>query len=150
MSFQHHMIAVTGSAGAGTSTAREVFVHICSNVGVTPGVIEGNSFRKYTRAEMYDRIKVPNIFGRRMTHFSPEKKLFECLEKLFREYGEQSTGHKRLYPHTEEEAIDNSFNIKTNQFVMPADKMVYVIETLLTPIIRLLVDVRMDLKQQVG
>ena len=70
MSAQHPIIAVTGSSGAGTSTVREAFEFIFSTLGVTPVVIEGDSFHKYTRTEMYERIKVPDLFGRRMTHFS--------------------------------------------------------------------------------
>lgn len=104
MSAQHPIIAVTGSSGAGTSTVREAFEHIFAEIGVNPVVIEGDSFQKYTRAEMYERIKVPDLFGRRMTHFAPEGNLLERLDQLFRDYSETGTGEKRLYLHSEEEA----------------------------------------------
>lgn len=104
MSAQHPIIAVTGSSGAGTSTVREAFEYIFAKLGVNPVVIEGDSFHKYTRAEMYERIKVPDIFGRRMTHFSPEGNLLDRLDQLFRDYSETGTGEKRLYIHSEEEA----------------------------------------------
>lgn len=104
MSAQHPIIAVTGSSGAGTSTVREAFEHIFAEIGVNPVVIEGDSFQKYTRAEMYERIKAPDLFGRRMTHFAPEGNLLERLDQLFRDYSETGTGEKRLYLHSEEEA----------------------------------------------
>ena len=297
MSAQHPIIAVTGSSGAGTTTVREAFEHIFSNIAISPVVVEGDSFHKYTRAEMYERIKVPDLFGRRMTHFAPEGNLLKELDQLFRDYSENGTGQKRLYLHSDEEAaaypdlkrgeytpwepippgsdllfyeglhgglvtedydiaqhvdlligvapttnlewiqkihrdsaqrgyshakvistivrrmpdyvtyispqfsitdvnfqrvpiidtanpfdvqeipalheslvivhirhpekftlsidelreqIDNSFNIKPNQLVMPAEKMVFAMETLLTPIIKMLVEKRAGLKQQVG
>lgn len=105
MSVEHPIIAVTGSSGAGTSTVREAFEYIFTNLGVTPVVIEGDSFHKFTRAEMDERIKIPDLFGRRMTHFSPDANHFDLLEKLFREYSLTGTGEKRIYLHSEEEAI---------------------------------------------
>jgi len=48
------------------------------------------------------------------------------------------------------EKIENSYNIKPNQLVMPAEKMVFAMETLLTPVINMLVEKRADLKSQVG
>ena len=104
MSVKHPIIVVTGSSGAGTSTVREAFEYIFTDIGVNPAVIEGDSFHKYTRAEMYERIKVPDLFGRRMTHFSPEGNHFDRLEKLFNEYSLNGTGEKRIYLHNEEEA----------------------------------------------
>jgi len=104
MSVEHPIIAVTGSSGAGTSTVREAFEYIFTDIGVNPTVIEGDSFHKYTRAEMYERIKVPDLFGRRMTHFSPDGNHFDRLEKLFNEYSLSGTGEKRIYLHNEEEA----------------------------------------------
>ncbi|MDH3609558.1 MAG: phosphoribulokinase [Gammaproteobacteria bacterium] len=104
MSVEHPIIAVTGSSGAGTSTVREAFENIFTDIGVNPAVIEGDSFHKYTRSEMYERIKVPDLFGRRLTHFSPDGNHFDRLEKLFNEYSLSGTGEKRLYLHNEEEA----------------------------------------------
>ncbi len=104
MSIAHPIIAVTGSSGAGTSTVREAFEYIFTNIGVTPAVIEGDSFHKFTRAEMYERVKVPDLFGRRMTHFSPDGNHLDRLEELFAEYAQAGTGEKRIYLHSEEEA----------------------------------------------
>ena len=104
MSIEHPIVAVTGSSGAGTSTVREAFEYIFTNISVNPVVIEGDSFHKFTRAEMYDRIKVPDLFGRRMTHFSPDGNYLDRLEQLFCEYSKTGTGEKRIYLHTDEEA----------------------------------------------
>lgn len=104
MSVAHPIIAVTGSSGAGTSTVREAFEYIFTSIGVTPTIIEGDSFHKFTHAEMNERIKVPDLFGRRMTHFSPDGNHIDRLEQLFREYSHTGTGEKRIYLHTEEEA----------------------------------------------
>ena len=104
MSIAHPIIAVTGSSGAGTSTVREAFEYIFTNIGVTPAVIEGDSFHKFTRSEMHERIKVPDLFGRRMTHFSPDGNHLDRLEQLFADYAETGTGEKRIYLHSEEEA----------------------------------------------
>lgn len=104
MSAQHPIIAVTGSSGAGTTTVSEAFEHIFADLGVSPAVVEGDSFHKYSSAEMYERIKVPDLFGRRMTHFAPDGNLLDRLDGLFRSYGEKGTGQKRQYLHSDEEA----------------------------------------------
>jgi len=104
MSIEHPIIAVTGSSGAGTSTVREAFEYIFTNIDVSPVVIEGDSFHKFTRTEMYERIKAPDLFGLRMTHFSPEGNHIDRLERLFREYSETGIGEKRMYLHSDEEA----------------------------------------------
>lgn len=104
MSIQHPIVAVTGSSGAGTTTVREAFEYIFTDIGVNPAVIEGDSFHKFTRAEMYERLNVPDLFGRRMTHFSPDGNHLDKLEQLFRDYANTGKGEKRLYLHTDEEA----------------------------------------------
>ncbi len=104
MSAQHPIITVTGSSGAGTSTVREAFERIFASIGVVPVVVEGDSFHKFTRAEMNERIKVPDLFGRRMTHFAPDGNLLDRLDELFKDYGQFGSGEKRLYLHSEEEA----------------------------------------------
>ncbi len=48
------------------------------------------------------------------------------------------------------EQIENLFNIKPKQLAMPAEKMAFAIETLLIPIIKMLLEKRTNLKRQVG
>ena len=105
MSIQHPIVAVTGSSGAGTTTVREAFEYIFTDIGVNPAVIEGDSFHKFTREEMYERLKVPDLFGRRMTHFSPDGNHLDRLAQLFSDYAKTGNGEKRIYLHTDEEAV---------------------------------------------
>ncbi len=67
-------------------------------------VIEGDIFYKFTRAEMYERIIFPDLFGHRMTHFSPDGNLLDRLGQLFCDHGESETGQMWLYLHSEEAA----------------------------------------------
>ena len=57
MSKQHPIIAVTGSSGAGTSSAKTAFEHIFFRLGVNPAIIEGDSFHRFDRNEMQQRIE---------------------------------------------------------------------------------------------
>ncbi len=104
MSKKHPIVAVTGSSGAGTSTVKSAFEHIFLREGINPVVIEGDSFHRYTRAEMIEAIKRAEKEDRSLSHFGAEANLFDKLEELFRSYGKSGTGKKRLYLHTQEEA----------------------------------------------
>ena len=52
MSSQHPIVAVTGSSGAGTSTVKRAFEHIFAREGITPAVVEGDSYHRYERGPM--------------------------------------------------------------------------------------------------
>jgi len=58
MSKQHPIVAVTGSSGAGTSTVKRAFEHIFYRDGVTPAIIEGDSFHRYDSVGMRDAVSV--------------------------------------------------------------------------------------------
>ncbi|MGI8740337.1 MAG: phosphoribulokinase [Gammaproteobacteria bacterium] len=103
MSKKHPIVAVTGSSGAGTSTVKNAFEHIFLREGINPVVIEGDSFHRYTRIEMGEAIKRAEREGRSLSHFGAEANLFDRLEDLFRNYGKNGTGKRRLYLHSEEE-----------------------------------------------
>ena len=47
MSKLHPIVAVTGSSGAGTSTVKRAFEHIFTREGITPAVVEGDSYHRY-------------------------------------------------------------------------------------------------------
>ena len=105
MSAKHPIIAITGSSGAGTTSVMRTFEQIFRREGVKAAFIEGDSFHRYDRAEM--KQKMAEELGRgnhRFSHFGPEANLFEELERLFREYGESGNGRRRQYLHDEEEA----------------------------------------------
>ena len=48
------------------------------------------------------------------------------------------------------ERIQNSFSIKSNQLIMPAEKMVFAMELLLTPVINTLLGKHSVAKSQTG
>ena len=104
MSDKHPIVAVTGSSGAGTTTVKRAFEHIFRKEEISPVVIEGDSFHRYNRVEMREAIRKAHEEGRVMSHFGPEGNLFDKLAELFRNYGHDGTGQKRLYLHSLEEA----------------------------------------------
>lgn len=118
MSRKHPIIAITGSSGAGTSTVKEAFSHMFRREGITPAVIEGDSFHRYNRAEMARKVAEAEREGcRAFSHFGPDANLFGELEALFRSYGESGGGRRRLYLHNEEEAAAFAeLDLKPGQF----------------------------------
>ncbi|MES9938281.1 MAG: phosphoribulokinase, partial [Sedimenticola sp.] len=102
MSKKHPIVAVTGSSGAGTTTVKRAFEHIFYRDGITPAVIEGDSFHRYDRAEMRGKM------AEGMSHFGPEANRFDKLEELFKTYGETGGGEKRYYLHSPEEADEHN------------------------------------------
>ena len=106
MSMKHPIIAVTGSSGAGTTTVTHTFEAIFHRENVNAAIVEGDSFHRYTRAEMKILIEDAEREGKRgISHFGPEANLLPELETLFRAYGEAATGRRRYYIHNEAEAM---------------------------------------------
>lgn len=104
MSLRHPIIAVTGSSGAGTSTAKRVFERIFAELGLKAAFVEGDSFHAYEREHWRQMVERARIRGENLSLFGSQGNLFGRLEALFREYGESGTGMVRRYLHTEEEA----------------------------------------------
>ncbi|HUW78263.1 MAG TPA: phosphoribulokinase, partial [Candidatus Nanopelagicaceae bacterium] len=105
MSQKHPIIAVTGSSGAGTTTVKVSFQHIFRREGINAHVIEGDSFHRYNRVEMRDRMAEAEMAGRKhLSHFGPEANLLTELESLFETYGRTGAGESRLYLHDDVEA----------------------------------------------
>jgi phosphoribulokinase len=105
MSVKHPIIAITGSSGAGTTSVMRTFEQIFRREKVNAGFIEGDSFHRYGRAEMKQKIAEELARGNhRFSHFGAEANLFEELETLFREYAEDGRGKFRKYLHNDEEA----------------------------------------------
>jgi phosphoribulokinase len=105
MSRKYPIVAVTGSSGAGTSAVHATFEALLEAESINAAYVEGDSFHKYERDEMRKLTdEWERTAGRAISHFGPEANLFEELEALFREYGEQGTGTTRLYLHNEERA----------------------------------------------
>ena len=105
MSKQHPVVAVTGSSGAGTTTVKTAFEHIFRRLDVTPSVIEGDSFHRYSRTEMGTAIADARSRGENISHFGPDANLLCDLARLFKEFGDTGSGKRRYYVHNEDEAL---------------------------------------------
>jgi len=105
MSVKHPIIAITGSSGAGTTSVMRTFDQIFRREGVDAAFLEGDSFHRYDRAEMKERMAEELARGNQhFSHFGPEANLFEELAALFKGYGETGRGRRRRYLHDDEEA----------------------------------------------
>jgi phosphoribulokinase len=105
VSARYPIIAVTGSSGSGTSSARAVFERLFADLGLQAAFVEGDSFHAYDREQMRAVLERARIRGENFSHFGPAANLWDRLEALFREFGESGTGSVRRYLHTESEAI---------------------------------------------
>jgi phosphoribulokinase len=105
MSAKHPIIAVTGSSGAGTTSVTRTFNWIFRRERINAVLIEGDSFHRYNRVEMKDKLAEASSRGdHHFSHFGPANNLFEELEGLFRGYAETGRGKTRRYLHNEKEA----------------------------------------------
>lgn len=105
MSSKHPIIAITGSSGAGTTSVMRTFEQIFRREGVNAAFLEGDSFHRYDRAEMKEKMADELARGNhRFSHFGPEANLFEELAELFEGYAETGRGRRRKYLHDDEEA----------------------------------------------
>src|SRR6059036_1411850 len=102
MSVKHPIVAITGSSGAGTTSVMRTFEQIFRREEVTAAFLEGDSFHRYDRAEMKQRMADELQRGNHtFSHFGPEANLFEELAELFATYGETGLGRRRKYLHDE-------------------------------------------------
>jgi len=100
VSISHPIIAVTGSSGAGTTTVMKSFAHIFRREGIRAQVIEGDSFHRYNRVEMRERVQAADRgSGPQVSHFGPEANLLRELADTFAEYGATGRGKVRRYAH---------------------------------------------------
>lgn len=105
MSTLHPIIALTGSSGAGTSTARVAFDHIFRRLHVNAAYVEGDAFHRFDREQMKAAIQKARIRGENFSHFGPAANHLDRLESLFAEYSADGSGETRNYLHTEEDAL---------------------------------------------
>jgi phosphoribulokinase len=105
VSQRHPIISITGSSGAGTTSVTRTFDNIFRREGVTAAVVEGDSFHRFDRKQMKQKmIEAEEAGNRHFSHFGPENNLFVELEALFRSYGETGSGKIRKYLHDDGEA----------------------------------------------
>ena len=114
MSRKYPVIVVTGSSGAGTTTAKHALENIIrrefqsdcvKDDCIKVAVIEGDSMhsldRMAFRAAVAEAAKTGN---RSISHFGPEANHFDKIEEIFKTFGETGTCKRRYYIHSEEEA----------------------------------------------
>ncbi len=133
MSIKHPVISVIGSSGAGTTTVKHVFDQIFRREHIKAVFVEGDSFHRFDRAGMKDRIAQATIDGNNhMSHFGPEENLLEDLQNLFITYGKAGDGKRRFYIHDQREADEHG--AKSGTFTewqdIPADTDVMLYEGL--------------------
>jgi phosphoribulokinase len=105
MSERHPIIAITGSSGAGTTSVTRTFEAIFRREKIQSVIIEGDSFHRYDRKEMKEKLAAAEQIGdMRFSHFGPDTNLFAELEALFRDYARSGTAKHRKYLHDHEEA----------------------------------------------
>jgi len=104
MSAKYPVISVTGSSGAGTSTAKVALEHIFRREKVAPAIVEGDCFHKFDRMEFRAKSKEYEAAGKRLSHFSAEANLFDKIAELFDSYRRTGKGLARTYVHDDEEA----------------------------------------------
>lgn len=105
MSTLHPIIAVTGSSGAGTTSVSKTFQQIFRREAINAAFVEGDAFHRYDRADMARRMAEESEAGNHaFSHFGSGANLFEELEALFRDYGQDGTGRLRKYLHDDDEA----------------------------------------------
>ncbi len=106
MSTAHPIIGVTGSSGAGTSTAKVVLQRLFGALGLRPAMVEGDAFHAYDRQGNKNAIERSRIRGENFSLFGPAGNHLDRLETLLQQYGDNGTGTVRHYLHTEAEALD--------------------------------------------
>src|SRR5260370_39980136 len=76
------------------------FAHIFRREGITAQAIEGDSFHRYNRVEMRERVQAADRgSGPQVSHFGPEANLLRELANTFAEYGSAGRGNVRRYVH---------------------------------------------------
>jgi phosphoribulokinase len=123
MSQKHPIIAVTGSAGAGTTLVQHSFADIFRRLDIKAANVHGDSFFRHNREDMAKAIDTSMAAGKAISHFGPKANLFSELETLFREYSATGTGTVRHYAANEDAAALH--NIPLGEFTawaqLPAD-----------------------------
>lgn len=117
MSIKHPIIAVTGSSGSGRGSVREIFESIFRREKVLAAFVHGESFHKYSRAEMKVAVADAAMQGKPdLSHFGPEANLFAELGEMYRTFAESGTGKRRFYLHTAEDAEAYNNGVKPGEF----------------------------------
>lgn len=115
MSAQYPIVAITGSSGAGTTTAMSSFQHIFRREGIQAQVLEGDSMHRFNRMEMRAELKKRTESGNNnFSHFGPEANLLKELEEIFQRFAQTGKGKVRKYIH--DAAEGSEFNQEPGTF----------------------------------
>lgn len=120
MSRKHPVVVITGSSGAGTTTVQKALAAIFFRQKINSVVIEGDSFHRYDREHMKEKMSQAISAGENFSQFGEQANQFERLEQLFKTYGESGGGQKRYYLHDDRELRIHSerlgMTLETGQF----------------------------------
>jgi len=109
MSSKHPVIAITGSSGAGTTTAKRAFENIFRREKITAAVVEGDSLHSLDRmAFRTAAAEAAKAGNNSFSHFGPEANHFDKIESMFKQYGESGMCKRRYYVHSESEAAEHN------------------------------------------
>lgn len=100
MKIKRPIIALTGPSGAGKTNIKSIFDVIFKEHQIKAIYIQGDSFHKYTRAEMEELDKKMSP----LTHFSPKSNHLDLLADLFKNFSISGKGLARKYAHSEKDA----------------------------------------------
>jgi len=114
MSKKHPVVVITGSSGAGTTTVKKALVSIFLRQKIKSVVIEGDSFHRYDRVAMQNKMDQATRAGQNFSHFGPGANELERLAELFKTYGETGSGQKRFYLHNDDEAWEHNQRLGLN------------------------------------
>jgi len=109
MSRKHPVVVVTGSSGAGTTTAKRAFEVIFRRENITAAVIEGDSLHSLDRMAFRAAAAEAAKNGHNsFSHFGPEANHFDKIEEMFKTYGDTGMCKRRYYVHSESEAVEHN------------------------------------------
>jgi len=109
MSRKHPVVVVTGSSGAGTTTAKRAFEVIFRRENITAAVIEGDSLHSLDRMAFRAAAAEASKNGHNsFSHFGPEANHFDKIEEMFKTYGDTGMCKRRYYVHSESEAVEHN------------------------------------------
>jgi len=101
---KYPVVSITGSSGAGTSTVKTAFSHVMFRENINAIYIEGDSFHRFNRSEMKQKVAEASKHGKYFSHFGKDANLFNELADLFKTFKENGSGKYRYYLHSDEEA----------------------------------------------
>jgi phosphoribulokinase len=115
MSRKHPVIAVTGSSGAGTTTAKRAFENIFRREHINAAVIEGDSLHSLDRMAFRAAVAEAGKTGNHsFSHFGPEANHFDKIAETFQSYGATGSCKRRYYIHSDAEAKELNARLSTS------------------------------------